>query len=39
MLSGIGDKSALEKHDINTLVDNVEVGKNLQDHPFIPVTR
>ncbi|KAF1811090.1 alcohol oxidase [Eremomyces bilateralis CBS 781.70] len=31
-LSGIGDKSILEKYGINCLVDNPNVGENLQDH-------
>ena len=32
MLSGIGDKEELIKHNIETIVDNKEVGKNLEDH-------
>jgi choline dehydrogenase len=31
-LSGIGNKSLLEKHGINCLVDNPNVGEHLQDH-------
>jgi choline dehydrogenase-like flavoprotein len=31
-LSGIGNKSLLEKHGIKCLVDNPNVGENLQDH-------
>ncbi|KAI9797107.1 MAG: hypothetical protein M1825_006255, partial [Sarcosagium campestre] len=32
-LSGIGDAKLLEKHGIETLVDNANVGENFQDHP------
>lgn len=31
-LSGIGSKSLLEKHGIPVLIDNPNVGENLQDH-------
>lgn len=37
MLSGIGDKSELNKHDITCLIDSPEVGKNLQEHVDIVV--
>lgn len=36
MLSGIGPKEELYKHDIDTLVD-LPVGKNLHDHQFVPL--
>lgn len=39
MLSGIGDSQILNKHKIDSVYHNHEVGLNLQDHPFIPVTR
>lgn len=32
MLSGIGDKEELKKHGIEVILDNPEVGKNLEDH-------
>lgn len=32
MLSGIGPKKQLEKHDIDVLLDSPNVGSNLQDH-------
>lgn len=35
MLSGIGPKAELDKHNIPQIVD-LPVGKNLQDHPYIP---
>lgn len=36
MLSGIGDKTALSKLGIPTVVNLPEVGKNLSDHPMLP---
>ncbi|KAL7938233.1 GMC oxidoreductase [Trichoderma chlorosporum] len=33
-LSGIGNKSLLESLDINVIVENANVGENLQDHPI-----
>ncbi|KAL6897473.1 hypothetical protein GGI43DRAFT_428627 [Trichoderma evansii] len=33
-LSGVGDKSLLERLEIPVLVDNSNVGENLQDHPM-----
>ncbi|KAI0837761.1 putative GMC oxidoreductase [Hypoxylon sp. FL0890] len=35
-LSGIGSKKVLEKHGIECLLDNPNVGENLQDHGFVP---
>ncbi|SBS39299.1 Alcohol dehydrogenase [acceptor] [Marinomonas spartinae] len=32
MLSGVGPKEQLSKHDISTLYDSPEVGENYQDH-------
>lgn len=32
MLSGMGDGEELEKHHIDVILDNPEVGKNLKDH-------
>jgi choline dehydrogenase-like flavoprotein len=37
-LSGIGDRSLLEKHGIKVLVNNPAVGTNLQDHPLVGIT-
>ncbi|OTB05583.1 putative GMC oxidoreductase [Hypoxylon sp. CI-4A] len=34
-LSGIGDKNRLEKYGIDCLIDNPNVGENLQDHGFV----
>ncbi|KAL2855817.1 glucose-methanol-choline oxidoreductase-like protein [Aspergillus pseudodeflectus] len=36
-LSGIGSRPLLEKHNIPLIVDNPNVGENLQDHIFAPV--
>ncbi|XP_073945113.1 ecdysone oxidase-like isoform X1 [Choristoneura fumiferana] len=38
MLSGIGPKAHLKSKGISCLVDSQAVGKNLQDHIYIPVT-
>ncbi|KAL7622876.1 hypothetical protein AAE478_006555 [Parahypoxylon ruwenzoriense] len=35
-LSGIGGKHVLAKYGINCLLDNPNVGENLQDHGFVP---
>jgi choline dehydrogenase len=37
-LSGIGSKSILEKLEIDCIVDNPNVGENLQDHGFVPLS-
>lgn len=37
-LSGIGDRTLLESHGIKALVDNPNVGENLQDHPFTGIS-
>ncbi|TPX16311.1 uncharacterized protein E0L32_003960 [Thyridium curvatum] len=37
-LSGIGDKSLLEKHGISVIVDNPNVGEHLQDHPSVLIS-
>ncbi|KAL0952484.1 hypothetical protein HGRIS_006748 [Hohenbuehelia grisea] len=37
MLSGIGDAAELHSVGITPLVDLPEVGKNLQDHPLVPI--
>jgi len=37
MRSGIGDRQHLAKHNIECLVDNPEVGKNLQEHVDISI--
>ncbi|OLN86276.1 Versicolorin B synthase 2 [Colletotrichum chlorophyti] len=34
-LSGIGGKDLLESHSIPVLVDNPNVGENVQDHPIV----
>lgn len=39
MLSGIGDQKILNKHNIDIVHQNDQVGLNLQDHPLIPITR
>ncbi|GJC84661.1 dehydrogenase citC [Colletotrichum liriopes] len=36
-VSGIGSKKILEKHGIEVLVDNPNVGENLQDHVYVPL--
>lgn len=38
LLSGIGDPSALAAHGISVAVENLEVGRNLQDHPGLGMT-
>lgn len=37
MLSGIGDREELEQHGIEVVRDLPGVGKNLQDHLFVPI--
>ncbi|KAH7399772.1 hypothetical protein BKA64DRAFT_464597 [Cadophora sp. MPI-SDFR-AT-0126] len=37
-LSGIGDSKLLQKHGIDTFVDNPNVGENLQDHLIVSVS-
>ena len=37
MLSGVGDKSHLANHDIETIVDLPSVGKNLENHAIAPI--
>lgn len=37
-LSGIGDRRLLESHGIKVLIDNPNVGENLQDHPFTAIS-
>jgi len=34
-LSGIGSKALLEKHGIEVLIDNPNVGENIQDHAIV----
>ncbi|TGO59267.1 hypothetical protein BCON_0046g00100 [Botryotinia convoluta] len=36
-LSGIGDPNILKKQGIEVLVDNRNVGENLQDHVYVPI--
>ncbi|KAK1572861.1 GMC oxidoreductase [Colletotrichum navitas] len=36
-LSGIGTREILEKHGVEVLVDNPNVGENLQDHVYVPL--
>ncbi|KAF7890926.1 uncharacterized protein EAF01_010735 [Botrytis porri] len=36
-LSGIGDSNILKKQGIEVLVDNRNVGENLQDHVYVPI--
>ncbi|KAI1451435.1 putative GMC oxidoreductase [Annulohypoxylon moriforme] len=35
-LSGIGNKDVLEKYGIDCLMNNPNIGENLQDHGFVP---
>ncbi|KAL3420925.1 GMC oxidoreductase [Phlyctema vagabunda] len=35
-LSGIGNETLLQEHGIETLVNNSNVGENLQDHGYVP---
>jgi choline dehydrogenase-like flavoprotein len=35
-LSGIGERTLLEKHGIGVIVENSNVGENLQEHGFVP---
>lgn len=37
-LSGIGDRTVLESHGIKVLIDNPNVGENLQDHLFTGIS-
>ncbi|KAF7439948.1 hypothetical protein PC9H_000285 [Pleurotus ostreatus] len=37
LLSGIGDRGALSRLGIRTIIDNPHVGNHLQDHPFVPL--
>lgn len=37
-LSGIGDRTLLESHGIKVLIDNPNVGENLQDHLFTGIS-
>ncbi|KAK4505388.1 hypothetical protein PRZ48_003351 [Zasmidium cellare] len=34
-LSGVGQRSLLEKHNIPVIVENESVGENLQEHPMV----
>jgi choline dehydrogenase-like flavoprotein len=36
-LSGIGSKAILQQHNIKTVVENPNVGENLQDHTLVPL--
>ncbi|OLN96651.1 Glucose oxidase 1 [Colletotrichum chlorophyti] len=36
-VSGVGDKTLLSKHNVQVLVDNPNVGENLQDHVYVPL--
>ncbi|KAJ6550363.1 aryl-alcohol oxidase-like protein, partial [Mycena sp. CBHHK59/15] len=36
LLSGLGNKDTLKSHGITSAVDLPDVGKRLQDHPFVP---
>ena len=35
MLSGIGNATALSEHGIKALIDSPDVGRHLQDHPYL----
>ncbi|KAJ5540418.1 CAZyme family AA3 [Penicillium frequentans] len=35
-LSGVGDGTLLRSHDIEPIVENANVGENLQEHGFVP---
>ncbi|CAB3238747.1 unnamed protein product [Arctia plantaginis] len=37
MISGVGPKEHLEKKRIDVLLNSPNVGKNLQDHPLVPI--
>ena len=37
MMSGIGDREELAAHGIATLVHAPDVGKHMQDHPWVPL--
>ncbi|OJT08261.1 Pyranose dehydrogenase [Trametes pubescens] len=37
MLSGIGDRAELSAQKIATIVELPDVGKNMQDHPWVPL--
>lgn len=37
-LSGIGDSKLLKKHGIETVIDNPNIGENLQDHLVVSVS-
>jgi choline dehydrogenase-like flavoprotein len=37
-LSGIGDPQLLVQHGIKVVVDNPNVGENMQDHPFVAIS-
>ncbi|GLB04654.1 hypothetical protein AtubIFM57258_010670 [Aspergillus tubingensis] len=37
-LSGIGDTKLLQKHGIDIIIDNPNVGENLQEHGLVPFT-
>ena len=37
LLSGIGPKDELSQLGINTIIDSPQVGKNLVDHPILPI--
>ncbi|TDZ30780.1 Dehydrogenase citC [Colletotrichum spinosum] len=36
-ISGVGGKSLLQQHGVEVLVDNPNVGENLQDHVYVPL--